>query len=241
MSFVTVKLWAQTGNMMFMIAATIAHALKHSVEYKIPSEGHSPELRVMPFPHLPEWKTTDGLGAPYVESPDQFGRYHEMPYWPKMRLHGYFQNELYFKDYRKEILEAFQIPWSPMQNVVGVHVRRGDYLQHPTKHPVVTKDYLLDACLHFVGYRYLFFSDDIQWCKEAFPGHEYSEGKSALEDMSLMSSCEHQVIANSTFSWWAAWLNQNPDKVVIRPKIWFGPGNSGLDSSQICPSSWIPV
>lgn len=244
MSFVTCKLWAQAGNQMFMIAATIAHALKHGVDYKIPREGHSPELPMMPFPWLPAWTPADGLGAPYVEEQDQFGIYHEMPYWPKMRLHGYFQSEKYFSNYRQEILEAFRIPWHGLNGVIGVHVRRGDYLQHPTKHPVVTKDYITQAFQQFPGgYQYKFFSDDIQWCKETFPGHSYSEGRPALEDMSFMSCCEHQIISNSTFSWWAAWLNQNPHKQIITPshKNWFGPGNSALSTKDLIPESWIQI
>lgn len=253
MSFVTCKLWAQTGNQMFMIAATIAHALKHGVEYKIPSEGHSPELRTMPFPHLPVWSPADGLGAPYVESQEQFGLYHEMPYWPKMRLHGYFQNEKYFCDYRQEILAAFKIPYEPVSEC-SIHIRRTDYLKHPTKHPVVTMEYIDQAIDHILltttCSRFKVFSDDIEWCIDAFKerfgsfGVEhftFMERGDTLADLSKMSSCSHHIIANSTYSWWGAWLCQNGRKVVVCPKEWFGPGNAQLNSSQICPPQWIRV
>jgi hypothetical protein len=248
MSFVTCKLFAQRGNMLFQIACCASHAWRHAVDFKIPRQGHSPELPVMPWPHLPEWTPADGLGAPYVEHQDQFGLYHDMPYWPKMRLHGYFQNELYFKDYRDKIIELFQVPYNPMKGVVGIHVRRGDYLLYPTKYITPDHDYLSRSIQYFtdMGYEtFSIFSDDMPWCKEYFTRHypflgfTFHEGNDAGTDMSLLSSCEHQIISASTFSWWAAWLNQNPYKVVIAPKSWFGPGNNHLNSSQIVPTSWI--
>lgn len=254
MSFVTCKLYAQCGNMMFQISATIAHALKHGVEYKIPAQGHSPELPSMPFPHLPIWTPADGLGAPYVEQQEQFGLHHEMPYWPKMRLQGYFQNEKYFKDYRKEILEAFLIPYEAMDDV-SIHVRRTDYLLHPTKHPVVTMEYIekaIETITDKTGLtQFKVFSDDIQWCIESFkerfgnPAMDHftfvDRNPDPLANLALMSSCSHQIIANSTYSWWAGYLNRNPNKVIVCPKVWFGPGNSALSSSEICPPSWIRV
>jgi hypothetical protein len=251
MSFVTCKCFAQTGNVMFQIAMTIAHALKHGVEYKIPRQGHSPELPTIPFAHLPQWNPSDGLGAPYVEQQEHFGLYHDVPYWPKMRLHGYWQNEKYFKNYRKEIIEAFQLHWKYHEGIVGIHIRRGDYLNNPHKFLSPNHAYLSESIKYFIDRQevkaFAIFSDDIAWCKEYFsynhPKHQFifNEGYSALEDMSMLSGCEHQIISASTFSWWAAWLNQNPNKIVVCPEHWFGPGNSHLNSSEICPREWIRV
>lgn len=248
MSFVTVKLHAQLGNQMFMIANCIAHALKHGVEYKIPRQGHSPELPEMPFTHLPEWTPADGLGAPYVE--EEFGVYHEIPYWPKMRMGGYFQSEKYFKEYRKEILDAFRIPYI-FTDGVSLHVRRTDYLNHPTKHPVVNHDYFTQALKIFTekGYNtFTVFSDDIQWAKDyftpTFPDLKFNyidRNPDGRVNMGLMSGYAHNIIANSTYSWWAAWLNQNPDKIIITPSEdnWFGEGNKHLKVTDVIPLEWI--
>jgi hypothetical protein len=247
MSFVTVKLYAQMGNMMFMISACATTAWKNGVDFKIPRGGYSPELPIMPFPHLPSWEPSDGLGAPYVE--EEFGIYHEIPYSPKMRIDGYFQNEKYFKDYRQQIIDLFNIPYHPI-DATSIHVRRTDYLKFQTKHPPIDVEYITRGINYlwrkdFTHTRnFMVFSDDIPWCKENLHDTElikfqFSEGKSALEDLSLLSSCRNHIISNSTFSWWGAWLCQNPDKIVVCPKVWFGPGNNHLKYHEICPESWI--
>lgn len=244
MSFVTVKLFAQRGNWQFMIAACAAHAWKHGVDFKIPLEGHDPKLRSSPFPWLPAWTPADGLGAPYVEPPELFGQYHEMPYWPKMRLHGYFQNETYFRDYRQDVLRLFRMDQiETMINTVGIHVRRGDYLDHPTKFVSPNHEYLSKAIAYFDREYFSVFSDDIPWCKQYFSTHHpdrtfiYNEGNDAATDQLLLASCEHQIISASTFSWWSAWANPNPNKRVICPAVWFGP-DTKLRYDLICPESW---
>jgi len=99
--------------------------------------------------------------------------------------------------------------------------------------------------------KFLVFSDDIQWCKENIksnPWHdiEFSEGRNELQDLSLMASCGHHIIANSTFSWWGAYLGHNPTKIVISPSHkrgnWFGL-ESGIkqDCIDLLPSDWIQI
>jgi hypothetical protein len=93
--------------------------------------------------------------------------------------------------------------------------------------------------------RCVVFSDDILWAREnlSFLGADsvfvdHNQGASAYEDMRLMSLCSHNIIANSSFSWWGAWLNSNNSKVVIAPKIWFGK-NKTKASQEIIPKGWI--
>lgn len=253
MSFVTCKLWAQAFNQAFMISCTIATALKYGVEYKIPRGGHSPELPVMPWPHLPSWEPSDGLGLPYQETPEQFGVYYEIPYWPKMRLEGYFQSYKYIDPYKEEILKAFGFKWEPLDNTIGIHVRRGDYLLHPTRHPVVTHEYLSQAIKIFTDKRYANFvvcSDDIQWCKNYFDNtypdlcFVYSEGRTAIGDMELLSGCEHLIISNSTLSWWSGYVNRNPNKIIVTPSEfnWFGPDNKKrLKLTDVIPLEWTRI
>jgi hypothetical protein len=88
---------------------------------------------------------------------------------------------------------------------------------------------------------YVITSDDIGWCKENFVGDYnflFMEGTSASHDLYIHTQAKHNIIANSSFSWWGAWLNTNPDKVVIAPKQWFGPALSHYDMFDICPESW---
>jgi len=111
---------------------------------------------------------------------------------------------------------------------VSVHIRRGDYLKFPDIHPTVSLDYYIKAISDIKKRKdikcVLVFSDDIQWCKTNFYADmiRYAEGLYDYEEMLLMSACTHNIIANSSFSWWGAYLNENPDKIVYAPKIWCG-------------------
>lgn len=135
------------------------------------------------------------------------------------------------------------------QHSVCVHVRRGDYVGN-TKHDTVTIEYyrkaleLLRAKGATLSVLYV-FSDDVAWCKEhiqfdtpsvVFVGPEYT-GVKDTGHLYLMSQCKHFIIANSSFSWWAAWLSENPEKVVIAPKRWFN--DDTIDTSDLTPPSWI--
>jgi hypothetical protein len=84
------------------------------------------------------------------------------------------------------------------------------------------------------------FSDDINWCKQnlSFPKMQFVEGQDNIEDLWFMSLCSNNIIANSSFSWWGAWLNNNPEKKVIAPKNWFGQ-YANINSSDIVPETWI--
>lgn len=179
-------------------------------------------------------------------------------------LIGYFQTEKYFIDIRSILLKEFLfniqlsgINFSILQeikqtNSVSVHIRRGDYISSTSNlehHGICTLDFYkesinymterLNSCIFFV------FSDDIIWAKENFNNFnqvfvfiDYNTGDMSFIDMMLMSNCKNNIIANSSFSWWGAWLNQNNQKIVIAPKKWF---NSDIDTSDLIPSSWIRI
>ena len=88
---------------------------------------------------------------------------------------------------------------------------------------------------------YLLFSDDLAWCRDNMRGDNvfYSDARGTLEDLLQMSECHYHIIANSTFSWWAAWLDRKPDKVVIAPRQWFGPAARHRNTADLLPSAWI--
>ena len=127
-------------------------------------------------------------------------------------------------------------------------MRRGNYIAWPEYFHILNL-YYYDYCIERIrgicsDVKFLVFSDDINWCKLAF-GKKFTfiEGNSDIEDFSWMCQCTHNIIANSTFSWWAAWLNKNPDKIVYSPykKSWLGPATSYLNTEDIVPESWATV
>ena len=174
--------------------------------------------------------------------------YSEIPYNKNLELRGYFQSEKYLD--RELILDLYSIDsksygrifkeYLPFDNVVSLHVRRGDYLDKIDRHPPTKLSYCKDAIDYF-GSKYDFYvmSDDINWCKENLKGDNirFIEGEPDYIDLWLMSLCEHNIITNSTFSWWGSWLNKNRDKVVVAPKQWFG-RSKHLDPKDLYCNNW---
>jgi len=150
-------------------------------------------------------------------------------------LVGYFQTEKYFKHIEDEIREDFTFNDELYSNcksfikenfdseVISLHIRRGDYTSNPN-HPVQPISYYQEALSKLPELPVIVFSDDESWCKEQdlFKGDRFliSEENTTDADLCLMSLCDYHIIANSSFSWWGAWLAKS--KKVIAPKNWFG-------------------
>lgn len=169
-------------------------------------------------------------------------------------MHGYWQSERYFIPIANQIRAAFSfrnienvaLP-NRERNNISVHVRRGDYLNAGSIHASCSADYYFRA-LDSLGLkardtRIYVFSDDPAWARKELsklhPNIYFVEGNvgaDSYKDMYLISQCDHHVIANSSFSWWGAWLNPSPQKRVIAPKRWFG--DLSMDDSHILPRSW---
>jgi len=144
-------------------------------------------------------------------------------------IEGYFQSYKYFHKYREEILKDFTFKKYGRErlisdtNMVSIHVRRGDYVSHPGFHTLDVEYYTKALEEHFSDKEYMFlvFSDDTQWCKNVFgEGFVFVENQTPIEDLYLMSGCTHHIIANSTFSWWGAYLSRGEVK-VIAPNKWY--------------------
>lgn len=175
---------------------------------------------------------------------------------------GYWQNENNFLPIRDKILEVFSFPqFNDKRNIelaelitnkraVSCHVRRGDYLKDPL-YGVCTSEYYVKA-IDEINRKvspdlYCVFSDDIKWCKENLGEIigkdkeivfvDWNKGENSFRDMQLMSLCNHNIIANSSFSWWGAWLNNHNDKVVIAPSVWM---NKPMVNDPLC-NSWIRI
>ncbi len=173
---------------------------------------------------------------------------------------GYWQTEKYFKDIEETIREDFEFSVQDKElsdysskvkknaHSVSVHIRRGDYLESPDIYcGICSIDYYKRA-IKYINNRidnptYYFFSDDMKWVennfsdvqKAVFVSKQSFSNYHDWYDMYLMSCCDHNIIANSSFSWWGAWLNSNPNKIVIAPQNW----QNGVESPDICPSDWI--
>ena len=131
-------------------------------------------------------------------------------------------------------------------NAVSLHVRRGDYLLHDV-HNTDKLEYYTKAMTYLESKvdnpTYFMFSDDIEWVKQNFRSQhkmifvDFNDAKTNYEDIKLMSNCKHNIIANSSFSWWSAWLNTNPNKIVTAPQVWFN--GDMYDYTDLVPKSWI--
>jgi hypothetical protein len=159
-------------------------------------------------------------------------------------LNGYFQSEKYFIEIRDMILEQFRFrsEYSEIakvymddirkkignSGVTSIHVRRGDYLTSPDHHPTCSIEYYQESIQEMKrlgSMKFVIFSDDPSWCRTAFVGDDYiiSELGNSYSELCAMTLCDNHIIANSSFSWWGAWLNTNVNKKVIAPSRWFGP------------------
>lgn len=176
-------------------------------------------------------------------------------------LSGYWQNEKYFSDIAGEIHKNFSFPLDmdlknkeilsriKQENSVSVHVRRGDYLLAKNENVyggICTEEYYKKAIAYMDAQinspHYFLFTDDVKWAEKnmRYPNMTIisnNTGSNSYIDMFLMSQCKHNIIANSSFSWWGAWLNQNEKKMVIAPKRWF---NNHENTDIIC-ENWITI
>lgn len=176
-------------------------------------------------------------------------------------LSGYWQSEKYFTQAAQKIREdfTFKLPMSPQNaelvqqinqvNAVSLHVRRGDYVSNQKNlatYQLCSLDYYQAAIQHIAERierpNFYIFSDDMAWVKSNlkldFP-HQYVEHNQSGEsynDIRLMSFCKHHIIANSSFSWWGAWLNSSIEKIVVAPKQWFANETSTQD---LIPYNWV--
>jgi hypothetical protein len=179
-------------------------------------------------------------------------------------LQGWWQTESYFSEYSNEIRELYKFKAQSISKKalelaeiinncesVSIHVRRGDYVSNPSYNRVYgtcsiayyenSMSYVLEKKS---SSKFFIFSDDPEWVKsvDAFAGCYVIDipegGEGSWNDMYLMSLCKNNVIANSSFSWWGAWLNKNQEKIVIAPEKWFADGRS---NGSLLPIEWVKL
>lgn len=270
---ITCNLKGGLGNMMFQIAAMKSLSKDNFSEVSFPNlnnhirilneeVGHNPKMNYAQeyfniFKNLSLIQDSVDIKASF-ELP--FG-YLKLKFKDNSNYNGFFQSENFFVHNRDFILDIFEPSNDIKEYIEGkysdvlklktcaIHVRRGDYLKLQDTHIVQDIEYYNSGIIEIGEVdKYLVFSDDIEWCKQNFIGDKFLfiEETRDYNELFLMSLCTHQIISNSSFSWWGAWLNKNPDKKVIGPKRWFNESSNWLkqesiNSDDILPDNWIKL
>ena len=182
--------------------------------------------------------------------------FRELPLKDNICLDGALQSYRYLNP--QVVNNLFQLPASDrkvfeklknefdLTASVGIHVRRGDYLEIPHKFPVISKSYIENVMSLFENdTKFVVFSDDIEWCKTNITGDyiSYFDTGNELYDLFGLASCKSLVLSNSTFAWWGAYLNIQPGLRVYYPLKWFGISREVRDHdiSYLCPPNWIGI
>lgn len=252
---ITFRPIGRLGNNLFQAAACIGYAKAHGTGWAIPqrrSAGDKFEDKPTPWllpqfwPNLPT--CYGGNGVRYEQHDVSMFNYSPIPdLGTEVTLVGFFQSEKWFENAKEEVRKAFPLKHYPeYEGYVSIHVRRGDYVTNANSFPPVDLGYIEKAISRFITPpKLLVFSDDILWCKDNFwnDKFEFNEDQNEYTALSKMASCSHHIIANSTFSWWGAWLGYNPDRIVVSPssKKWFGPGFTGSEPVDLIPKNWIQI
>lgn len=237
------------GNQLFQIASTIGIAAKNAT-----------------FASFPKWEydkyfklniSDDDFKAYNTEIKEREFCYNDisLPCMGNYDLNGYFQSAKYWKDKESQIKALFDftdeltnkslenLPHNGKQNI-AIHIRRGDYVGNPSHYNLSIR-YYLNALNRFdwKNHNLCFFSDDIEFAKWHFSclPDSYFIHNSEIEDLCTMTLCDHFIIANSSFSWWAAYLCRNDGKIVVRPTEHFAGNQLKLDIKDIYPIDWISV
>ena len=245
------------GNQMFQYAALKGIARKNNYDFCIPS-GPETEMdfydeenqhKLLIAFEMPDANTADNFSGKYVqENTYTFDKDLFENCQDNVSLHGFFQTEKYFKHIEDEIKKDFTFKRDWLQpckecfednEYIGLHIRRTDYIQKQNYHPLCTLEYYEKALKKLPDIKVIIVSDDPEWCENQslFESDRFlvSGSKNNIIDMCILSLCKYHVIANSSFSWWGAWLAES--QKVIAPKVWFG-SHANLDESDIIPENW---
>jgi hypothetical protein len=257
------------GNILFQIACIYAYALRNNLD---PFLSESLYLKTN-HPHLNTYRSNFLSKLNFKEPNDKFTllrehtyRYIDIPVYDcNLIFRGCFHSEKYFLDFRKEILSLFTYEDNELNqkyqhilnlnDTCSLHVRRGDYLSLPQNYPIKDISYYQKAIKFFNNKTtFIVFSNDIQWCKNNLNSLSsnkfiFIENNKDYEDLYLMTRCQNNIITNSTFSWWGAYLNLNSHKKIIAPKIWLTDNylneiclnNTKGFLEDLIPQSWITI
>ena len=247
MQIVSSYLRGGLGNQLFMMAAAYGYARKHGIKCAIAHVHqtiHSNEDYTQTVFAGFE-KTNKAVSGLFSEpSTAASGTVLNIP--PPREGHlmlcGYFQDERYLGSFVDDYIKALRFPLLEARrpNACFIHIRRNDYLLPKNAvHNVDLSEYYMLAIAHVLNARpgttFLVFSDDIEWCKgqSLFQRMEFCEETHEVTALVMMSQCMvGGITANSSFSWWGAFMNRNPNKIVVYPSVWYANGQKAVPSMQ---------
>jgi len=259
-----ILLKGRIGNNLFQIATGASLAAKHHTDFQV-----YPEDYFAPYPdnctlanYLKQFEKNILRNVKILNEKPKISTCHqekefcheEIEYTDNMMIEGFFQTEKYFNP--SIVRKLFEIDTETRtyiekyygklfdDEITSINVRRGDYFKAIDNHPICTIKYFKKAINRIgVKKRFLVISDDISWCKKMFRGDNFIfiDNEPPIIDLYLQTLCTNNIISNSSFSWWGAWLNPNPNKIVIAPDPWFGVAYQYKDTKDLLPSSWIKI
>ncbi len=242
----------RAGNMLFRLASLIGLSKKHNVGLVLPKWPYLKYFE-QPFPY------GEVIGKKVTEPSFSWCDFSKLNWDEDVDLSGYLQSEKYWIDYKYDVRKAlaFKPEFAAKvrakanergifnKSVVALHIRRGDYVGNPNYEQLPITYYILALKENFPNlgeHNLLIFSDDIPYCKRHFECGDnifFSEGNSDIEDLFLMSQCDHFVLSNSTFAWWGAYLGEKFHSKIIRPNYYFsGRLLMENDDKDFWPSRW---
>jgi hypothetical protein len=265
MNFISTNHQGGIGNVMFKLAAAISLALDNNIDYIFSNEFIRPADRVATNGYddyrvyysniLRNIQFINNLTTNYKIFNQSGFHFEPIPYMcgDNLLLMGHYQSEKYFEKNKRYICDLFKptneikqlilSKYLDVTNLVSIHVRRGDYLQYPNHHPQQTSEYYQTAAEQIgIDREYIIFSDDLDGCVDMFnflPNKQFFTTNIDWLDLYMMSLCSDNIICNSSFSWWAAYLNESDNKQVIAPSRWFGSAYSDYNTSDLFPQDWI--
>ena len=244
MTFSQLGRYGRLGNQMFQVASTIGIARKYGRDFCFPKWVNHDQINR--FSILDDYQIGDAFmhqlplwdGTPYPEHFMHWG-YSDLFVPDNVDLTGHMQSEKYFK-HCEDIIRHYFTFKKPLQQVdyTALHVRMGDY--GSDYHPICTKEYYKEA-VRRIGGRIMLFSDEPMKALEYLDDIKVDriDCNKTIYALHAMAQCSRHIIANSTFSWWGAWLAKS--ECVIAPKQWFGPAAAHLETRDIYPESWIII
>lgn len=249
--------YGQLCNQLFQISCVLSTALKYKTDYTFNAWKYNKYLE-NPIP--------TGRNKNFLYYNEPCFHYKEIKFTDHKKnwdLKGYFQSEKYFENHKDVIRKQFTLkkeyrdyiikkyPFLNYDNTCSIHIRRGDFLELEAYHNVLPLEYYNRAIeqLYSIGkvdINFIVCSDDIEWCKKFLPRLNvkltFIEGEENIIDLHILSMCRDNIMSASSFSWWGAWLNDNPDKRVIAPKNWFGPlYKDKHNTKDLIPENWVRI
>ena len=223
------------GNTIFQITASIGTGEFYGIDL-----GVRKDWKYRKYFNIPEDRFTEE--RQHMKYKEPFFHYSLIPFG-SYELFGYFQSPKYFNHCEYKIRELFspKKQYPDMSNVTAIHVRGGDYLRLSEYHYNLQSDYYAQA-MNAMGLdnQFAIFSDDAKHAKTMFPEADIISGDE-IDDFFLMAQCKNFIIANSSYSWWAAYLGKHPEKKVIAPKNWFGELKKDYITRDLYCENWTVI